>query len=159
MKYNELKVSPAKNKRRVGRGISAGQGKTAGRGTKGQGARTGKKLDAMFQGGQRTLVTAIPKARGFKSKRTPAQIVYSDHLNSLKNKTIDNFSLFEAGLIASPFQSVKVIARGNITEKIILKVQAASQSVKSAIVKAGGEYHKTDAPLKQSAAKAEAADK
>lgn len=53
MKYNELQIVASKNKKRVGRGIAAGQGKTAGRGTKGQGSRTGKKLGVMFQGGQR----------------------------------------------------------------------------------------------------------
>ena len=58
MQYNELNATANKNKKRVGRGISAGQGKTAGRGTKGQGARTGKKLAASFQGGQRALVQA-----------------------------------------------------------------------------------------------------
>ena len=83
MKYNELTVTANKDRKRKGRGISAGQGKTAGRGTKGQGARTGKKLRAMFQGGSRSLVTAIPKARGFKSLRTPAQVVYLDHLNAV----------------------------------------------------------------------------
>jgi len=65
MKYNDLQVSANRNKKRVGRGIAAGQGKTAGRGTKGQNARTGKKLRVMFQGGQRPLAQAVPKARGF----------------------------------------------------------------------------------------------
>ena len=90
MKYNDLQVSANKNKKRVGRGIAAGQGKTAGRGTKGQNARTGKKLRAMFQGGQRPLAQAVPKARGFKSLRTPAQVVYLDHLNVFDGKTVDN---------------------------------------------------------------------
>ena len=75
MKYNELQIAANKDRKRVGRGIAAGGGKTAGRGTKGQNARTGKKLRAMFQGGQRPLAQAIPKNRGFKSLRTPAQIV------------------------------------------------------------------------------------
>ncbi|MEK7620826.1 MAG: uL15 family ribosomal protein, partial [Patescibacteria group bacterium] len=61
-KYHELEVSANRTKKRVGRGISAGQGKTAGRGTKGQGSRTGKKLRVTFMGGQRSLVQAIPKA-------------------------------------------------------------------------------------------------
>ena len=56
MKFHELEVTSNKNRKRVGRGISAGGGKTAGRGTKGQNARTGKKLRATFQGGQRALV-------------------------------------------------------------------------------------------------------
>lgn len=159
MKYNELQVSANKDKKRVGRGIAAGQGKTAGRGTKGQGARTGKKLSASFQGGQRALVQAIPKNRGFKSLRTPAQVVYMDHLNAFKGKVADNFSLFEAGLIATPFHTVKVIARGELSEKVTLNVQAASASVKAAIEKAGGAFNKTATPLPKSQKEAEKADK
>ncbi|MFZ3009775.1 MAG: 50S ribosomal protein L15 [Candidatus Microsaccharimonas sp.] len=158
-KYNELQIEPNRNKKRVGRGISAGGGKTAGRGTKGQGARTGKKLNPTFQGGQRTLVRAVPKARGFKSIRTAAQVVYLDHLNAFKGKTADNFTLFEAGYIRTPFNSVKVIARGELTEKVTLKVAGASASVVAAIVKAGGEYVKTPVPIKQSTEEAEANDK
>lgn len=159
MKYNELNVSANRNKKRVGRGISAGQGKTAGRGTKGQGSRTGKKLNAMFQGGQRALVQAVPKNRGFKSLRTPAQVVYLDHLNAFKGKVVDNASLFEAGLIATPFHAVKVIARGELTAKVTLNVQGASKSVQDAVVKAGGTFNKTATPLAKSAKEAEAADK
>ena len=159
MKYNELQVEANKNKKRVGRGISAGQGKTAGRGTKGQGSRTGKKLAASFQGGQRALVQAIPKNRGFKSLRTPAQVVYLDHLNAFAGKTVDNFSLYEASLVATPFHTVKVIARGELTAKITLNVQGASESVKVAITKAGGTFNKTATPLQKSQKEAEKADK
>jgi len=159
MKYNELQVESNKNKKRVGRGIAAGQGKTAGRGTKGQGARTGKKLNAMFQGGSGALVRRTPKARGFKSIRVPAQVVYLDHLNAFKGKTVDNNSLFEAGLIATPFHTVKIIARGELTENVTLRVQAASKSVQEAVAKAGGTFVKTDTPLKKSTKEAEKADK
>lgn len=159
MKYNELQVEANKNKKRVGRGISAGQGKTAGRGTKGQGARTGKKLRAMFQGGSGPLVQRVPKARGFKSIRTAAQVVYLDHLNAFKGKTVDNFTLFEAGLIATPFHTVKIIARGELTEKVTLKVQAASKSVQEAVEKAGGSFEKTATPLRKSEKEAEKTDK
>lgn len=159
MKYNELQVSANKNRKRVGRGISAGQGKTAGRGTKGQGARTGKKLAASFQGGQRALVQAIPKNRGFKSLRTPAQVVYMDHLNAFGGKTVDNMSLYEAGLIATPFHTVKVIARGELTAKVTLNVQAASKGVQAAVVKAGGTFNKTATPVQVSQKAAEKADK
>lgn len=159
MKYNELQVSANKARKRVGRGIASGQGKTAGRGTKGQGARTGKKLRANFMGGQRSLVQAIPKARGFKSLRTPAQVVYLDHLNAFKGKTADNFSLFEAGLIATPFHTVKIIARGELTEKVTLRVQAASASVKTAVEKAGGTFEAVEVPIKKSTTEAEKADK
>jgi len=159
MKYNELQVSANKSRKRVGRGIAAGQGKTAGRGTKGQGARTGKKLGAMFQGGQRALVQAIPKARGFKSLKSPAQVVYLDHLNAFKGKTADNFTLFEAGLIATPFHTVKIISRGELTEKVTLRVQGASASVKTAVEKAGGSFETVPTPLKKSAKEAEKEDK
>jgi large subunit ribosomal protein L15 len=158
-KYNELQVEANRGRKRVGRGISAGGGKTAGRGTKGQGARTGKKLAPTFQGGQRTLVRAVPKARGFKSLRTQAQVVYLDTLNAFKGKTVDNFALYEAGYIASPFHTVKVIARGELTEKVTLQVAAASKSVEEAIKKAGGAFVKTPVPLRQSTKEAEASDK
>jgi large subunit ribosomal protein L15 len=159
MKYNELQISANKNKKRVGRGISAGQGKTAGRGTKGQGARTGKKLSASFTGGQLSLVQAIPKNRGFKSLRTPAQVVYLDHLNAFDGKVVDNMSLFEAGLVSTPFHTVKVIARGELTAKVTLNVQGASASVKAAIAKAGGTFNKTATPLQQSQKEASKNDK
>jgi large subunit ribosomal protein L15 len=158
MKYNELNITANKNKKRVGRGISAGQGKTAGRGTKGQGARTGKKLSASFQGGQRALVQAIPKSRGFKSLRTPAQVVYMDHLNAFTG-TVDNFTLFEAGLIATPFHTVKFIARGELSKKVNLHVQGASKSVREAVAKAGGTFEKTATPLQKSQKTAEKDDK
>lgn len=158
MKYNELQITADKNKRRDGRGIAGGRGKTAGRGTKGQGARTGKKLHAMFMGGQRSLVTAIPKARGFKSLRTAAQVVYLDHLSSFDGKTADNASLYEAGYVSSPFHAVKVIARGELVGKVTLNVQGASKSVQAAIVKNGGSFTKTAVPVRQSATEAEKAD-
>ena len=158
MKYNELQTIASKNKKRVGRGIAAGQGKTAGRGTKGQGARTGKKLGATFMGGQRTLVRAVPKARGFKSLRSAAEVVYLDTLNAFNGKTVDNASLFEAGYISTPFQAVKVIARGELTAKVTLKVTGASKGVQEAITKAGGSFTKTDVPLKLSTKDAEKSD-
>lgn len=159
MKYNELQVTPHKNKKRVGRGIAAGQGKTAGRGTKGQGSRTGSKFGPNFMGGQRTLVSAVPKHRGFKSLRTPAQVVYLDRLNDFDGKTVDNKSLFENGYISTPFHTVKVIARGELTAKVTLRVQAASKSVKEAVTKAGGTFEKIDTPLRKSVKVAEKEDK
>ena len=157
-KYNELQVMANRDRKRVGRGISAGGGKTAGRGTKGQNARTGKKLRSMFQGGQNGIQSAVPKGRGFKSLRTPAQIVYLDRLDSLKG-TVDNMALYEAGLIATPFHTVKVIARGELSSNVTLKVQAASKSVVAAIQKAGGTFEKVPTPIQKSAKEAEANDK
>jgi len=159
MKYNELQAAANRDKKRVGRGIAAGGGKTAGRGTKGQGSRTGKKLGATFQGGQRTLVRAVPKARGFKSLRTPAQVVYLDTLNSFKGKTVDNAALYEQGYISTPFHTVKVITRGELTVALTVKVAGASKTSQEAIVKAGGSFEKTAVPLKKSTKEAEASDK
>ena len=161
MKYHELQVESNKDRKRVGRGISAGQGKTAGRGTKGQSARTGKKLGHGFMGGQGPLVQRIPKARGFKSKRVPAQVVYLDALNDVKGTTIDNFTLAEAGLIATPHHTVKIIAREAYTGKATIKVQAASASVVVAIERAGGKFEATPTPLRVStnAKKAEKKEK
>ena len=158
MKYNQLQASANKDRKRVGRGISAGGGKTAGRGTKGQNSRTGKKLHATFQGGQNPIVAASPKLKGFKSHRVPAQVVYADHLNGLKG-TVDNIALFEAGLISTPFHTVKVIARGECTAKIALKTQGASKSVVEAITKAGGSFERVATPLQKSSKAAEESDK
>jgi large subunit ribosomal protein L15 len=152
MKYHELQATPNKDRKRKGRGISAGQGKTAGRGTKGQNSRTGSKFGVTFMGGQRALVQGVPKLKGFKSKRVPAQVVYLDQLNALTSKLADNNTLFEAGLVATPFHSVKVIVRGELTGKVDVKVQAASKSAVAAIEKAGGTFEKIAVPLKQSVA-------
>lgn len=148
MKYHELQTDSAKDRKRVGRGIAAGQGKTAGRGTKGQNSRTGKKLRATFMGGQRSLMQAIPKARGFKSKRVPAQVVYLDQLNDIKGTVIDSSVLLAAGLITTTHHTVKIIARGEYTGKATVKVQSASSSVKAAIVKNGGVFEAVAVPLK-----------
>lgn len=146
MKVNDLLVEPRKDRKRVGRGISAGQGKTAGRGTKGQNARTGKKHGHTFMGGQGALMQRIPKKHGFKSLRVPAQVVYTDMLTELVGKTADNMSLAEAGLIASPFHAVKIILRGEVTGKVTVKVQGASKGAQEAIAKAGGTFEKVETP-------------
>ena len=86
-------------------------------------------------------------------------MVYLDHLNAFKGKIVDNFTLFEAGLVATPFHTVKIIARGELNEKVTLRVQAASASVKLAIEKAGGTFEKIVVPIKKSEKEAEKADK
>jgi large subunit ribosomal protein L15 len=147
MKYHELQTNSTKSKKRVGRGISSGQGKTAGRGTKGQNSRTGSRLRVTFMGGQGSLVQRIPKRKGFKSLRAPAQTVYVDELEALKNKTADNQSLYQAGLIGSPFHRVKIIARGELAGKVTVKTQAASKGAIEAIQKAGGSFEKAEVAL------------
>ena len=140
MKYNDLKVEKNTRPNRKGRGISAGQGKTAGRGTKGQKSRAGhNKMPAGFMGGQRAIMQAVPKLKGFKSFHTKAEVVYTDRLNDLKGK-IDNLMLAEKGLISSPYVKVKVITRGELTAKIELETQFASKTAVEAIKKAGGSF-------------------
>ena len=154
MKYNDLTVIPNTRPNRKGRGISAGQGKTAGRGTKGQKARTGhSKMPAGFMGGQRAIMQAIPKLKGFKSIHPKAEVVYLENLNSLSGE-VDNFTLYDARLIKSPFGKVKVITRGEITAKITLKTQFASKSAVALIEKAGGKFVKTATPMRPSTKKA-----
>ena len=142
MKYNDLTVNKNTRPSRKGRGISAGQGKTAGRGTKGQKSRTGhRKMPAGFMGGQRAIMQAVPKLKGFKSIHEKAEVVYTDRLNELSGN-VDNYLLAEKDLISSPFAKVKVISRGELTKKINLETQFASKSAIEAIKKAGGSFKK-----------------
>jgi len=148
MKYHELDVTANKSTKRVGRGISAGQGKTAGRGTKGQKSRTGhSRMRATFMGGQRAIMQAVPKLKGFKSIHDKAEVVYTDVLNAFSGD-VDNYKLAEANLISSPFVKVKVITRGELTAKIALKTQFASKSAVESIKKAGGSFEKTAVPAR-----------
>lgn len=149
MKIHELDMHKKQSKTRVGRGISAGKGKTAGRGTKGQKARTGKKLRPGFEGGQNPLMMRIPKLKGFKSPRAKAQIVYTENLQFVPGKTIDNFTLTEAGLIANPYHAVKIITRGEVKKAFVVKVQNASKSAVELIEKAGGTFEATTVPQRE----------
>ncbi|MBQ1298589.1 50S ribosomal protein L15 [Candidatus Saccharibacteria bacterium] len=142
MKYNDLVVEKNTRPTRKGRGISAGQGKTAGRGTKGQKSRTGhRKMPAGFMGGQQAIMQAVPKLKGFKSFHSKAEVVYTDRLNELSGK-VDNYKMAEAELISSPFVKVKVITRGELTKKIDLETQFASKTAVQMIKKAGGSFKK-----------------
>ena len=153
MKYNDLSVEKNTRPSRKGRGIAAGQGKTAGRGTKGQKSRAGhNKMPASFMGGQRAIMQAVPKLKGFKSFHPKAEVVYTDRLNELKGK-VDNFALAKAELISTPFAKVKVILRGEVKNKIDLETQFISKSAKKAIEKVGGSFKKVEIPKKPKAEK------
>jgi large subunit ribosomal protein L15 len=143
MKYNELILKRNKSANRVGRGISAGQGKTAGRGTKGQGARKSGGVRPGFEGGQMPLYMRVPKLRGFKSKRTPPEVVYTGQLDNIKKAIIDTSALAEAGLISSPYVNVKLILKGEIKSKKDVKITKASASAIVAVEKAGGSFNQT----------------
>jgi large subunit ribosomal protein L15 len=142
MKFNELQADKNKSAKRVGRGIAAGQGKTAGRGTKGQMSRTGSSRRPGFEGGQNPLMQRLPKLPGFKSKRTRAEIVYTGQLDAFGGKTADPDAFAKAGLITNPYVKVKVISKGEITKKVTVKAQAISASALEAVQKAGGTFEK-----------------
>lgn len=138
MKFNELTTTHKKSPKRVGRGIAAGQGKTAGRGTKGYGARTGSKAKPGFAGGQNPIMQALPKLPGFRSHRVPMEYVYTGHLNDLGVKTVDVAVLATAGLVSSPYVRVKLLTKGDLTKAVTVEVQGASATATAAVQKAGG---------------------
>jgi large subunit ribosomal protein L15 len=143
MKYNELSLKADKRKSRVGRGIAAGQGKTAGRGTKGQGSRVGSTRKPGFEGGQNPLMKRLPKMRGFRSQHVKAELVYTGQLEKVSG-TVDNFSVYEAGLTSSPYVRVKLVVRGDVAKKHTVKLQSASKTAVAAVEKAGGSFAATD---------------
>ncbi len=149
MKYHELNTKPHKRLHRVGRGISAGQGKTAGRGTKGQGSRTGSSRKPGFEGGTNPLMQRIPKLRGFKPFWKKPTTITTDIANAVGG-TVDNFTLFEAGLIDSPYTVVRLVVRGDVTNKLQVNLQAASAGAVALVQKAGGSFVKTVKPARLS---------
>jgi large subunit ribosomal protein L15 len=155
MKFNELSVSKKRSIKRVGRGISAGQGKTAGRGTKGQGARKSGGVRPGFEGGQTPLTKRLPKLPGFTSHRPVVQNVYTGQLEAFANKTVDNFALAEAGLTTSPYVKVKLIVKGEVTKKVTVKLQGASENAIAAVQKAGGSFDKVPQVKRAAKEKAE----
>ncbi len=154
MKYNELQITSQKSPTRVGRGIAAGKGKTAGRGTKGQNARKSGGVRPGFEGGQNPLMQRIPKLRGFRPVKPQAETVYTGQLNDIKG-VVDNFSLFEAGVITTPYGRAKVVATGAVTKKVDVKLQAASQKAVELIKKAGGNFTVVARQQRQAAQKAD----
>jgi large subunit ribosomal protein L15 len=139
MKAHELKVAAKPNRKRVGRGISAGQGKTAGRGTKGQNSRSGGGVRLGFEGGQNPLAKRLPKKRGFQSlNRTEYQVVNLERLQGWKaTHNVTAAALAEAGLVKFAAKPVKILSDGSGV-KLKFQVQAISQAAKSKIEQAGG---------------------
>ncbi len=143
MKYNELTKTRQRKATRVGRGISAGGGKTAGRGTKGQGSRKSP-VKAGFEGGQMPLYMRLPKLRGFKSHRRTTENVYTGQLEQIKKAVIDTKTLAEAGFISSPYVRVKLISNGELKSKKDVKLQAASAKAIEIVEKTGGSFQSVD---------------
>ena len=125
-------------KRRVGRGIGSGIGKTAGRGHKGQKSRTGGFHKVGFEGGQMPLQRRLPK-RGFKSLATPykAEVRLTD-LENLPVTDIDVLALKQAGVVSVLARVVRVIMSGTITKKVTLNGLIDTKGAKAAIEAAGG---------------------
>jgi large subunit ribosomal protein L15 len=140
MELNTIKPAEGSKKarRRVGRGIGSGLGKTAGRGHKGQKSRSGGYHKVGFEGGQMPLQRRLPK-RGFKS----AQLKYNDEitladLDKLGLDEVDLLALKAAKLVSQLAQTVKVIKTGELTRKVALKGIGATAGAKAAIEAAGG---------------------
>ena len=142
MKLHEL--SPAagskKDVKRIGRGAASGQGKTAGKGHKGQKARAGRGMQVGFEGGQMPLQRRIPK-RGFNNifaKEIAAVNVSA--LNVFEDgTTVTIEALVNAGLVKKALDGVKVLGNGELSKKLTVQVNAYSESAKQKIEAAGGE--------------------
>ncbi len=142
MKLHELRPAKGakKKRKRVGRGIAAGQGKTAGRGTKGQNARTGGGVRPYFEGGQLPLVQRLPHKRGFTN-------IFKVHYTPVNLDRLDDFAagdevspvtLTEAGIIKSPRESVVILGRGELDRPLTVKAHRFSASAREKILDAGG---------------------
>lgn len=144
---------PRKKKFLVGRGESSGLGKTSGRGSKGQWARSGTSFRPYFEGGQMSIIRRIPK-RGFNNKefKTFFEIV---HLSDLAKhfeagQTVDEASLRAKGLVRR-HRPLKLLGDGTLDRKLTIKVHAASGSAKEKVAKAGGTLELLDAPAPEPA--------
>jgi large subunit ribosomal protein L15 len=141
MRLNTLKPAKGSRKKRtrVGRGIGSGLGKTAGRGHKGQFARTGKgKVKPGFEGGQMPMQRRLPKV-GFRSKMSrDVSEVLLYQLGAVKGDVVDFATLKTAGLVGTRAVRVKIVKRGEIKRAIKVKGVAVTAGAKAAIEAAGG---------------------
>jgi large subunit ribosomal protein L15 len=141
MRLNTLKPAPGARRARlrVGRGASAGQGKTCGRGTKGQRARKGGYHKVGFEGGQMPLQRRLPKV-GFRSdiKRSRAEVRLGE-LAKVTEAVVDLAALLKAGVVPAGTERAKVVLSGEIKKAVTLKGVAASKGARAAIEAAGGK--------------------
>ena len=146
MKLNELRDNPGarKSKKRVGRGIGSGVGKTSGRGVKGQKARSGVAINA-FEGGQMPIYRRLPK-RGFNNPfRKRYAHINLDQLQAAVDakridagQTVTADTLVESGVLRRAWDGVRVLGRGELSAKLTIEVAGASAGAVEAIEKAGG---------------------
>ena len=140
MKLNSLTPVPGsiKNRKRVGRGHGSGLGKSAGRGDKGAGQRSGFKRRPWFEGGQMPLARRLPK-RGFTNLfKKEFQIVNLDDIDALGLDTINPQVLAKHGLVRSALKPVKILGDGELKSKLSVTATTFSNSAKEKIEKAGG---------------------
>ena len=143
MKTHDLRQPEGAKQRRkrVGRGIAAGQGKSAGFGTKGQQSRTGRGGRRYFEGGQLPLVRRLPFKRGFHSfNRVEYAVVNVEDLVRFEaGTTVDTDLLIRSGLIRNADRPVKLLGRGEVDRALTVRVDAASQAARDKIMAAGGQ--------------------
>jgi large subunit ribosomal protein L15 len=142
MKLHDLHPAAGakKSRRRLGRGIAAGQGKTAGRGTKGQNARSGGGVRPYFEGGQLPIVRRLPHKRGFTN---PFKVHYTPvNLERLQvfdaNQVVTPDILAATGIIKSPAEPVVILGNGELTKPLVVKAHRFSASARGKITEAGG---------------------
>jgi large subunit ribosomal protein L15 len=142
MKLHELKPAEGSRKgiKRVGRGVASGWGKTAGRGNKGHKARSGGQTSPGFEGGQMPLQRRLPK-RGFANifRKRIAVVNIRDLARFESGSTVDRAALVKAGLIKGEWDGVKLLAQGEITIPLTVKLALVSESAKAKIEAAGGK--------------------
>ncbi len=141
MKLNEL--SPAngsiKQKKRLGRGVGSGRGKTAGRGTKGFNSRSGGGVRPGYEGGQMPIQRRLPK-RGFTNifRKKIAIINIDDLFRFESGSTVDVAALVKNGMVKGKYDGVKLLGKGEITHMLTIKLDKVSKSAKEKIESAGG---------------------
>ena len=146
MNLNEIKdnKNATKNRKRLGRGIGSGTGKTSGKGHKGQKSRSGTSIKG-FEGGQMPIHRRLPK-RGFTNvNKVPYLVLNFDRIENLINenkidpkKIINSQTLLDLGIVKSLKSKIKLLAKGEIKTKINIEVTAASTSAKECVEKVGG---------------------
>ncbi|OGN85372.1 MAG: 50S ribosomal protein L15 [Chloroflexi bacterium GWC2_73_18] len=153
MKLHDLRPAPGsrRERTRVGRGIAAGKGKTAGRGTKGQKSRTGASIPAWFEGGQTPIHMRVPKLRGFKNRlRIPCTIINVGRIDRFAGLgrlapapagapvTVNAELLRAAGIIGTLKYPLKVLGGGEVTRPLFVVADAFSAAARAKIEAAGG---------------------
>jgi large subunit ribosomal protein L15 len=142
MQLHDLQPNPGskKNRKRVGRGIAAGQGKTAGRGAKGQNKRSGGGVRPYFEGGQLPLVRRLPHLRGFTNIwRVEYKPVNLARLGGFAaDSEVSPETLAAAGIIKKTTERVAILAQGDVDRPLIVKAHRVSESARAKIEAAGG---------------------